>query len=108
MEMFTRWNIGVLESLVRPDVLPLFVGGWLCLLLGAGLQLLLLKKCSGAGRWGIVMFTLAAAVVCEGGLRLLGGWDGILFAVGSRLLWYPLLGAAVCTVLWCCLQRRRS
>ena len=104
--MFARWEIGILESLMRPDVMPLFAGSWLCLLLGAGLQLLLLKKCSGPGRWSVVVITLAAAVVCEAGLRALGGWDGVLFAVGCRLLWYPLLGAALCAVVWYCLQRR--
>lgn len=99
--MLNRWKIGVLETLVRPDVvLPLFIGGWLFLLLGAGTQFLLLKKCTGLGRWVIVLFVAVAAIVSEAGLRLLGGWDGVLFAVALRLLWYPLLGAGLGWLLW--------
>ena len=99
--MLNRWEIGVLETLVRPDVvLPLFIGGWLFLLLGAGAQFLLLKKCTGLGRWIIVLFVAVAAIVSEAGLRLLGGWDGVLFAVALRLLWYPLLGSGLGWLLW--------
>ena len=99
--MLNRWQIGVLEALVRPDVvLPLFIGGWLCVLAGVSVQLLLLKKCTGLGRWAIVLLVGVAAVIGEAGLRLLGGWDGILFAVALRLLWYPLLGAGLGWLLW--------
>ncbi len=99
--MLNRWEIGVLETLVRPDVvLPLFIGGWLCLLVGVSIQFMLLKKCTGPGRWAIVLFVVVAAIVSEAGLQLLGGWDGILFAVALRLLWYPLLGAGFGWLLW--------
>lgn len=98
--MLNRWEVGVLEVLVRPDVLPLLIGGWLGLLAGAGAQFLLLKKCTGIGRWVIVLLVPAAAIVSEACLRLLGGWDGVLFAVVLRLLWYPLIGAGLGWLLW--------
>ena len=100
MLLSQRWEIGVLEALIRPDILPLFIGGWLCLFLGGGAQLLLLKKCTGPGRWAVVFVVLAAVVVCEAGVRIMGGWDGVLFAVVGRLCWYPLLGAALGWILW--------
>lgn len=95
-----KWEVGILEALLRPDVLPLFAGAWVFLLLGAGVQLLLLKKCTGTGRWAVVFFTVVTALICEVGVRVMGGWDGVLFAVGARYAVYPLLGAALSWFLW--------
>lgn len=106
MLLSQRWEIGVLEALTRPDVLPLFVGAWVFLLLGVGVQLLLLKKCTGLGRWAVVIFSVATAVICEVGVRVMGGWDGVLFAVGARYAVYPLLGAGLCAVV-CWVKSRK-
>ncbi|MBR4991478.1 MAG: hypothetical protein IKY86_00625 [Clostridia bacterium] len=100
MLIFQIWEVGVFEGLVRPNILPLFAGAWIGLLLGAGIQLSLLKNCRGFGRWGLGAVMIVLLLMAEGFLHLAKHWQGFWLVVFARYAVYPLLGAALTWVLW--------
>lgn len=100
MLIFQAWEVGVLEGLVRPDVLPLFVGAWIFLLLGMGIQILLLNRHNGRKCWRLAVAVVAMLLLAEIGVRLLPNWHGIGFVVFVRYAVYLLLGAGLGWLLW--------
>ena len=94
---FEAMESGLFQLFFYPPANPyLSLVFWLCFLLAAGIQFLLLKKCSGLGRWVFLLLSLCGFFFCEIACQIITGWDLILWL----LLWFLcltlLFGAGVC------------
>lgn len=95
------WEVGFFHGMFDFSNPFLSVGIWLCLLLGAAVQFVLLLRCKSR-RWrgSFAALLIALLVACEFACQAITGWDllGWLIIYGGMLV--MLLGAGICTLIW--------
>ena len=85
-------EVGMLQVLLAPSNLWLFIPSWLFVILGFFTQLFCLRK--GKARW-FAAFLAVALLVSESLCQIITGWDVLLFLILYGLFIYMLLGALI-------------
>lgn len=97
------WDIGFFHFLLNWTNGYISMVIWVCVLIGAGIQYLLIKKCkSKTARLSLVIIAALAALACEFICQVVTGWNlfgwliiyGLVIAIllGSIIVWVICFG----------------
>lgn len=102
------WEVGFFQiPFYFAEPYFLFFGFWAAFFIAVGVQRLLLKKCKGVwGRWSFAGVTLVGLVAGEVLVRIITGWDRILYLVLYGLFLTFALGISVAALLQCFRKRK--
>ena len=88
-EAFWNWSNPVLTLLI-----------YLCVLIGAAVQYLLLKKCQKPVlRWALIGLCVLGILVCEYAMIFITGWDRLGITILYGFVICILLGAVIMTIV---------
>ena len=102
------WEIGFFHTLINFNSPVVSAIAWASLLLGAGTQLLILKKAKKkAIRWAFMVILAVLLVAAECACQIIIGWDLMLYLIlyGAVLLMF--VGAGLCAIVAMLLGRRK-
>ena len=94
------WDIGLFGIPFNfYDAAYLAIPFWIFFILSALLQLLLMKKCSGFGRWIFMLFSAAGILGFDIATHFAVGWDMLLTLAGYGFFITLFCGALACVIL---------
>jgi len=80
---------------------------WVSLLLGVGIQLLILKKAKKkSSRWAFVVVLAILLIAAECACQIIIGWDLIVYLILYGAVLLMLVGAGLCTLIYTVRERR--
>jgi len=101
------WEIGFFHTLINFNSPVVSVIAWVSLLLGVGIQLLILKKAKKkSSRWAFVVVLAILLIAAECACQIIIGWDLIVYLILYGAVLLMLVGAGLCTLIYTVRERR--
>lgn len=103
------WEIGFFHTLINFNSPVVSAIAWASLLLGVGIQLLILKKAKKkASRWAFMVILSVLLVAAECACQIIIGWDLMLYLILYGAVLLMLVGAGICTLIFVMAGRKKG